>query len=204
MSWWNDDAEFLRTLADDHPDDAQRLRDIARDMDDAEPDAEFLDDLARKLTLWTAQRLVPTVEFAEEIAGQLRSVGLALRSARRYEPPTVPNVRSPGVEMIKAERARQITEKGYTAEHDDDHRPGDMALAAACYAAPAALFRRFDRPFGGSVKFADAWPWGVNADKRDQHTYLCRLVIAGALIAAEIDRIGRATLQKEDDDDEAN
>jgi hypothetical protein len=35
----------------------------------------------------------------------------------------------------------------------------------------------------------DAWPWSRNWDKRDKHSRTRRLEIAGALIAAEIDRL---------------
>jgi site-specific DNA-cytosine methylase len=40
-------------------------------------------------------------------------------------------------------------------------------------------------------KGKDAWPWRDEDDRRGEHPYLKRLVIAGALIAAEIDRVQR-------------
>lgn len=39
---------------------------------------------------------------------------------------------SKGSDMIAAERARQVTEEGYTAEHDQDHA-AELAWAARCY-----------------------------------------------------------------------
>ena len=112
-----------------------------------------------------------------------------------------------GVSMIAAERARQIAEEGYSAEHDDEHESGDMALAAALYAAPELLFAR--RDFAAGVTFTDPFPWRY--DKRfgcgeakenpgnvlpcpstytdEERTGL--LVKAGALIAAEVDRLLR-------------
>lgn len=42
------------------------------------------------------------------------------------------------------------------------------------------------------VMFVDPWPWPMSFDNRQQHDQLRRLVIAGALIAAEIDRIKAA------------
>ncbi len=42
-----------------------------------------------------------------------------------------------GVELIAAERQRQMTAEGWTHEHDDEHDDGSLATAAACYAADA-------------------------------------------------------------------
>lgn len=39
---------------------------------------------------------------------------------------------------IGAERARQIASEGWTAEHDDKHEHGELALAAAAYATSAS------------------------------------------------------------------
>lgn len=35
-----------------------------------------------------------------------------------------------GVSLIAAERARQISREGWTPEHDDEHRNGEMAISA--------------------------------------------------------------------------
>jgi hypothetical protein len=45
-----------------------------------------------------------------------------------------------GVERIADERLRQIMTEGYSAEHDDGHIHGELAMAAACYAAPERLY----------------------------------------------------------------
>ncbi|MCM0757438.1 hypothetical protein M7775_02505, partial [Sporomusa sphaeroides DSM 2875] len=42
-----------------------------------------------------------------------------------------------GIELIAAERQRQISQEGWTPEHDDQHANGELALAAACYAIPS-------------------------------------------------------------------
>lgn len=76
---------------------------------------------------------------------------------------------------IAAERRRQI-EKGWTPDHDDDHGEGEMAYAAAAYAAED------DRP---DWKPPHAW---VRPGK--SHRQNC--VIACALLVAEIERIDRA------------
>jgi len=79
-----------------------------------------------------------------------------------------------GIELIAAERKRQIEGEGCTSEHDDQHTDGSLKQAAIAY-------------LGGT------WPksWSRQGDKRKEHGPIRRLVIAGALIAAEIDRLLR-------------
>lgn len=116
-----------------------------------------------------------------------------------------------GVDLIANERARQIMQEGWTDAHDDSHTDGSLAVAAACYAWPPP------RPL--SVKLM--WPWGRRSWKPaiplpEPAECNCRsvgecehrgevtpgavrearikdLVRAGALIAAEIDRLQRIT-----------
>jgi hypothetical protein len=96
-----------------------------------------------------------------------------------------------GVELITEERARQTTVKGYTSDHDDEHVHGEIAWAAVCYAAPDHVYRWRTR--GGHC---DPWPWSLEYDKRPPvsppvEDRVRALVKAGALIAAEIDRLNR-------------
>lgn len=93
----------------------------------------------------------------------------------------------PGALLIALERDRQLEEKGHTAEKDDKFIRGELAVAAACYAVEGN-----EDTVLVIDAFGDAWPWGADDDKRDEHDLLDRLVIAGALIAAEIDRVLRA------------
>ncbi|MBN8294926.1 hypothetical protein JI664_23345 [Rhodobacter sp. NTK016B] len=95
-----------------------------------------------------------------------------------------------GIESIAAERKRQVEGEGWTPEHDDEHAEGELGKAAACYAlaASAETQLRFD------IKRGDAapqdWPWDTSWWKpKDRRADLVR---AGALIAAEIDRLDRA------------
>lgn len=90
-----------------------------------------------------------------------------------------------GTELIAEERARQIAAEGYTTDHDDKHNEGQMAISAACYAANETLATV-------TVNGKDAFPSGSCYDKRKKHHRIRQLAIAGALIAAEIDRIQRA------------
>lgn len=88
-------------------------------------------------------------------------------------------------QLILQERDRQIA-KGYTREHDDEHGSGEIALAAACFAAGEDLVT------DGAIE-AGVWPWkGQAFDALEGKSRLEQLVIAGALIVAEIERLQRA------------
>ena len=105
---------------------------------------------------------------------------------------------SAGADRIAQERARQKKAEGWTEEHDDRHKHDELALAAACYAAPRAIYVKTVLARGGA-QYADPWPWSEDWDKR--HDVPARLLMrelrirdlekAGALIAAEIDRLLR-------------
>jgi hypothetical protein len=82
-----------------------------------------------------------------------------------------------GAECIAAERKRQIEEEGFTAEHDNRLGNGVLAAAAACYAVPALAEKAYLWPFDRS------W-WKLVPENR-----IRELEKAGALIAAEIDRL---------------
>jgi hypothetical protein len=93
-----------------------------------------------------------------------------------------------GIELIAAERQRQIAVEGYTSEHDDEHTMGEMPAAAMCYALQAV---------DGKIKALDKrdfvqewWPWDSDYWKPTTDP-IGNLVKAGALIAAELDRLQR-------------
>jgi len=93
--------------------------------------------------------------------------------------------RSHGADLIAAERQRQIEAEGWTPEHDAEHDRDDLACAAACYATPPHL-----RPFSGEPPGGPArWPWERRFWKPTPDDRVRELVKAGALIAAEIDRL---------------
>lgn len=85
-----------------------------------------------------------------------------------------------GAALIAAERERQIAEEGWTPEHDDGHDESELAIAAACYAVPEYM----------RTSHHLRWPWDgywkPTPDDRERE-----LVKAGALIAADIDRLQR-------------
>lgn len=83
---------------------------------------------------------------------------------------------------VMAERVRQIRVEGWMARHDDGHRHGELAVAAACYAIADVLQDRTMAP--------GMWPWTVDWWKPSDNRR--NLVKAGALILAEIERLDRA------------
>jgi hypothetical protein len=117
--------------------------------------------------------------------------------------------RANGSELITAERQRQVDIEGWTTEHDEQHKGDGLAWAAVCYAAPERVYRRSLRISGGE-HYTDPWPWDWRYDKRhprcdhtpsvrtgpgvaSTETRIRELVKAGALIAAEIDRLQAAS-----------
>lgn len=97
-----------------------------------------------------------------------------------------------GIELIAEERQRQVEKEGWTPEHDDQHENGEMALAACCYAHPAPEFceRGFFHP-KSEFKIPQWWPWDEMWWKPTPDDKIRQLTKAGALIAAEIDRLQR-------------
>ena len=103
-----------------------------------------------------------------------------------------------GIELIGEERERQLEKEQWDLGHDLEHFAGDLALAGACYAVnkhPRAFFCV-------SSKYSyhpwDAFPFSKKWDKREKHDRLRSLTIAGALIAAEIDREQAGMLEDKD------
>jgi hypothetical protein len=100
----------------------------------------------------------------------------------RLRPTTEKHTMKTGVELIAEERARQVSEEGWTPEHDDTHDCGEMRRAAAAYALNAYA--------GPDEAIPACWPWSQRWWKPAPHP-MRNLVKAGALIAAEIDRLQR-------------
>lgn len=96
--------------------------------------------------------------------------------------PDVPQT-SRGIADIAGERQRQVSAEGWTPEHDDEHTDNELALAALCY-----VYAGIYAPGNFAHQY---WPWDrcwwKPADNRRN------LVKAGALIAAEIDRLDRVS-----------
>ncbi len=93
-----------------------------------------------------------------------------------------------GIELIAEERQRQIEIEGWTKEHDAQHKDCELVKAAICYADPNIYYNRENILIKYRVpnKF---WPkqWDIHWFKPTDR--IRDLVKAGALIAAEIDRL---------------
>jgi len=125
-----------------------------------------------------------------------------------------------GIDLIAAERLRQICKEGWTPEHDEEHTDGELARAAAAYAlhglSPEGhehairglAVREFEDAWGetigprnhnlvidGSFFFPRTWtpdwwkPKQYDPRKNSTKNRVRDLSKAGALIAAEIDRL---------------
>lgn len=86
-----------------------------------------------------------------------------------------------GVARIAAERERQKAREGYSDAHDDTHGDFQMMRSAVAYALHA----------GGFTNASDHWPFGLCEWKPSVGDPIRDLTKAGALIAAEIDRLQR-------------
>jgi hypothetical protein len=118
-----------------------------------------------------------------------------------------------GVQLIAAERTRQIEGEKWTSEHDDGHRRGELASAGACYAMAASVHSSHHAN-ASEISPPRQWLFESEAWKPVANP-IRNLVKAGALIAAEIDRLQRKAnrpprcpecntrMEYEDDRDEA-
>lgn len=100
-----------------------------------------------------------------------------------------------GIELIAEERERQISREGWTAEHDSRYQSGELNDAAICYASAVAEMQRGNASLG-LIKLhindysSVPWPWEDEWWKPSDDPKR-NLIKAGALIAAEIDRLQR-------------
>ena len=88
-----------------------------------------------------------------------------------------------GIELIAEERQEQITKHEWDAEHDAIHSYGELRKVAAvlcCVGTDATVISPDEFASGENV-------WGLEEKLKNNDVH--RLKVAGALIAAEIDRI---------------
>lgn len=95
-----------------------------------------------------------------------------------------------GVALIARERVRQVQVERFSGQHDDTHSDGSLAQAAACYASTAAIQSEKNVTVLPPCFIHKDWPWQRNWWKPSSDP-IRNLVKAGALIAAEIDRLLR-------------
>lgn len=99
----------------------------------------------------------------------------------RQVPASLPVGDTAALRDVVAERLRQVSQEGWTVQHDDEHSHGELANAAAVYANPEVW-----NVFGAT---GIGWPWAPEwykptGRRRD-------LVKAAALLLAEIERMDR-------------
>jgi hypothetical protein len=92
------------------------------------------------------------------------------------------------VSLIIAERVRQVTEEGWSLDHDDAHEEGELFRAAFQYHLSGMSWPEAHDP-GAHWPWDREW-WKPKGPQPD-------LVRAGALAAAEIDRLRRSTAEPE-------
>lgn len=112
------------------------------------------------------------------------------------------NTLTKAAQDVLAERARQVNAEGWTPDHDDEHDTGELAIAAACYAAHTGVDVAAHHPgtktdpaywrLSRAQEFVRSmWPWGAKWWKpKDRRRNLVR---AAALLLAEIERLDRAS-----------
>lgn len=87
-----------------------------------------------------------------------------------------------GIELIAEERKRQIKVEKFTAEHDDSHQNNQLSILAMLYCCPPKY-----RPMMSPSNWFKSIGWDFKWWKPGIR--IRELQKAGALIAAEIDRI---------------
>lgn len=87
-----------------------------------------------------------------------------------------------GTEIITIERYRQIHEEGFGNARDDQYSHGELTSAAVSYAV---------QPGQRHHPIPRIWPWSLDWWKPTPDNRIKELAKAGALIAAEIDRLLR-------------
>ncbi len=86
-----------------------------------------------------------------------------------------------GIELITKERQEQIAKHGRSVEHDDQYKVRELSTAAV------ALLNQHP----AIADFPPSWRSNAITHHMASKPYSDRLIIAGALIAAEIDRLQR-------------
>lgn len=92
--------------------------------------------------------------------------------------------------LVKAERQKQINKHGYTPEHDDEHTDGSIADAGACYGANSDNLWAFGEY--GQTGLKEVWAWDYEFFKKEDHDRKQQLIIGAAFYMAEYERIVRA------------
>ena len=99
-----------------------------------------------------------------------------------------------GIGIVAREREEQIKKHGFDILHDDQWENNELVMAAIYYALPEKTVVREEHMTADiepEAFFAQTgWDWYSWANRESKGRIEC-LAIAGALIAAEIDRLNR-------------
>ncbi|WP_253940977.1 hypothetical protein [Dickeya dadantii] len=176
-------------------DDVAALRRFEACCDDPESGGHDLDkEQVKRLEEVGALRRAGRIHF---ITGFGSAV---LASPQHAQFRGVTDLISEAVRGVIAERERQITDEGWTPEHDDEHVGFEMSFAAATYAMHVA------QSYGGQpykhIAPSEIWPWDLKWLKFAPGPRRS-LIKAAALILAEIERLDRAAPQSEGGDNGA-
>ncbi|WP_205833117.1 hypothetical protein [Azohydromonas caseinilytica] len=125
------------------------------------------------------------------LRGALKPAARQRRSAAHADPQLQPLL---AVRDVLAERQRQLDVEGWTPEHDDQYTEGELAVAAACYAASSI------DPDEVAKEPPRLWPlpaqwWKPSTAER-------MLEMAGGLLLAEMERRRRMRLTFTDSEEE--
>lgn len=108
-----------------------------------------------------------------------------------------------GIEVIAEERLRQINDENWSAEHDDQFKAEELARAAAAYALPDKFRDKLKNGRPKLFPFSVHW-WKPASFSEKEGKYILdrkrQLAKAGALIAAEIDRLIRLEASSSQED----
>jgi hypothetical protein len=102
-----------------------------------------------------------------------------------------------GAALITAERQEQIHKHGWDVKHDEDYGRGELVQAAATCLSLYVQGDMASINVAGQYEEEKMWPWqsdfGMSFFKKiDRKSDIDKLKVAGALIAAEIDRLQAA------------
>lgn len=147
-------------------------------LDHADVSAVYVTRMHRIPVTTVCTRSLGTM-YVQESADKVRFLIEQEQNKIRSAPPT-----KSGAELIAEERLRQTLVEGYTPKHDDQYMNGELLDAAFCYGDPYA-----DLHTGVEITPSE-WPWEEGTWKPSSDK-IRNLTKAGALIAAEIDRLIR-------------
>ncbi len=149
---------------------------VAHGLDKAEGDPPDLNFHLLALAERSCSLLEDWIQLSNSKDGSLTNQVRETRALLESQSPTW----STAIRDLLAERRRQIHVEGWSKEHDDTERRGELASAAATYALKAIGFTAFEE---------ELWPW--TRDWLKPGTPRAMLVKAGALILAELERLDR-------------